>query len=300
MEDNLNEIFRHIFWTTIKWIEPCHVKTSLCGFMQTAKAQISLRISTIWSGPSLSTNRIIGYYIMYECRAKAWMILSACPGWSESGHFAHVWRLSLFGLTLPKLNNTGPVQILCCRPFFKLSQPLMMSFFPVCVKVIWLTDSSVTWVKIWQSIVWIWIILWTLFAKKSYTLTVCLTHSRKPCVFRASIKFKVSGTGLKRKYFFLFIHGKNVFVMLTADNILIFWFFFFRQKGCLVDSSHEMPKSYFLWKEIKKHEKISSATILICTLITKGIFSNISSKTYLVCVTVFSLSIVTDKHEQMV
>ena len=34
--------------------------------------------------------RIIGYFRMYERRAKAWMILSACTGWSESVHFAHV------------------------------------------------------------------------------------------------------------------------------------------------------------------------------------------------------------------
>ena len=30
--------------------------------MGTAKAQISLRIRAVWSGPSLSANKIIGYY----------------------------------------------------------------------------------------------------------------------------------------------------------------------------------------------------------------------------------------------
>ena len=29
---------------------------------------------------------------MYECRAKARVILYECTGWSESAHFAHVWR----------------------------------------------------------------------------------------------------------------------------------------------------------------------------------------------------------------
>ena len=32
------------------------------GHMRTAKAQISLRIRAVWSGPSLSAYRIIGYY----------------------------------------------------------------------------------------------------------------------------------------------------------------------------------------------------------------------------------------------
>ena len=36
--------------------------------MRTAKAQISLRIRAVWSGSSLSANRIIGYYRMYQRR----------------------------------------------------------------------------------------------------------------------------------------------------------------------------------------------------------------------------------------
>ena len=60
--------------------------------MRTAKAQISLRIRAVWSGPLLSANRLIVYYKMYEWRAKAWIILCACTGWSESAHFAHVRR----------------------------------------------------------------------------------------------------------------------------------------------------------------------------------------------------------------
>ena len=52
------------------------------GHMRTAKAQISLRIRAVWSGPSLSANRIIGYYEMYEWRAKAPDDISACARWS--------------------------------------------------------------------------------------------------------------------------------------------------------------------------------------------------------------------------
>ena len=60
------------------------------GHMRTAKAQISLRVRAVWSGPSLSANRFIGYYRMFEWRAKARMTLCACAGWSESVHVAHV------------------------------------------------------------------------------------------------------------------------------------------------------------------------------------------------------------------
>ena len=39
---------------------------------------------------AFTANRIIGYYRMYEWRAKTWMILCACTGWSESVHFRYV------------------------------------------------------------------------------------------------------------------------------------------------------------------------------------------------------------------
>ena len=61
---------------------PCMQK-SVLGHMRIGKAQISLHIHTVRSGPSLFTRRIIGYYRMYEWRAKARMILCAYPGWSE-------------------------------------------------------------------------------------------------------------------------------------------------------------------------------------------------------------------------
>ena len=36
------------------------------GHMRTANAKISLRIRIVWSGPSLPTNRIIGYLRMFQ------------------------------------------------------------------------------------------------------------------------------------------------------------------------------------------------------------------------------------------
>ena len=63
------------------------------GHMRIAKAQISLRIHAVQSGPSLSANRIIGYYLIYKWRAKTREC--ACAGWSKSAdvqrHFL-VWR----------------------------------------------------------------------------------------------------------------------------------------------------------------------------------------------------------------
>ena len=61
----------------------------LSGHMQTAKVHI---IFIVWSGPSLTTNRIIGYYKMYERRSITQVILCICAGWSESVQFGHVWR----------------------------------------------------------------------------------------------------------------------------------------------------------------------------------------------------------------
>ena len=60
--------------------------------MRTAKAQISLRIRAVWSGPTLSAVRVTGYYIMYPWRANAPMRPCACVQWSESVHFAHARR----------------------------------------------------------------------------------------------------------------------------------------------------------------------------------------------------------------
>ena len=62
------------------------------GHLRAAKALIRLRIRAVWSGPSLSANRVIGYCRMWEWRANTRMIRYACAGWSESANFAHVRR----------------------------------------------------------------------------------------------------------------------------------------------------------------------------------------------------------------
>ena len=62
------------------------------GIMPMGKAQISLPIHVVWSRPSLSANRIIGYCRMCEWRAKACILLRTCAGLSESVHFVHVWK----------------------------------------------------------------------------------------------------------------------------------------------------------------------------------------------------------------
>ena len=58
----------------------CHMGHSMWkrvfGHMHRAKAQISLSTHAVASGSSLSTNRIIAYYRMYESRAKAHISLS--------------------------------------------------------------------------------------------------------------------------------------------------------------------------------------------------------------------------------
>ena len=56
-------VTRHI------WAESC--KNLSSGIYRQKKAQISLRIRAVWSGPLLSFNRITGYYRMFELRAKA-------------------------------------------------------------------------------------------------------------------------------------------------------------------------------------------------------------------------------------
>ena len=73
-----------------------------CAFrhMRTAKALIRLRIRAVWTGPSLSADRITGYYRMYKWRITARMMLCACVGWPESGHSAHV-RRHVFALRGP-------------------------------------------------------------------------------------------------------------------------------------------------------------------------------------------------------
>ena len=62
------------------------------GHVRTVKAQISLRIRAVWSGPLLSANRIIGYNRTFQWRAITRMKLCACAWWFDWAQFAHAQR----------------------------------------------------------------------------------------------------------------------------------------------------------------------------------------------------------------
>ena len=68
------------------------IRKHVYGHMRTANAQIRLRIRAVWSGPSLSANRIVGYYRMFQRKANAQMSFRACAEWCKSTHFAHARR----------------------------------------------------------------------------------------------------------------------------------------------------------------------------------------------------------------
>ena len=86
-QHNFADIQLIAYWSNSAEYMGRSMRKRVFGHMRTAKTQISLRIRAVWSGPSLSANRISGYYKMYEWRAKARMILCACAGWSDSTHF---------------------------------------------------------------------------------------------------------------------------------------------------------------------------------------------------------------------
>ena len=69
------------------------------GHMRTAKAQISLRFRAVWSGPSLSGNRITGYYEMDGVQR---------PGWHSS--HAQVRLKSACFITKICLYNVDPLK----------------------------------------------------------------------------------------------------------------------------------------------------------------------------------------------
>ena len=82
----------------LSWYMVLSMRKRAFGHMRTEKAQISLRIRAVWSGPSLSANRIIWYYRTYGWRANARMILWACAGWIRIWTFCACSK-SLFRLT---------------------------------------------------------------------------------------------------------------------------------------------------------------------------------------------------------
>ena len=70
------------------------------GHMQTVKGQTSLDICDDWSEPALSSNRIIGYYRLYEWKTMTMMILYVCARLSDSTHL-HMFQGTFFHGTQP-------------------------------------------------------------------------------------------------------------------------------------------------------------------------------------------------------
>ena len=95
--------------------------------MQTAKAQISLRMHAVWAGPSLSAIRIIWHVRMYV-RENVWMILCTCAGWSESAYFAHLRRhvFAWYGLYE------------CHDNMRHAERQIVLQVVPVCLKTLWI------------------------------------------------------------------------------------------------------------------------------------------------------------------
>ena len=80
--------------------------------MLTAKALISLVICAFWAGPSLSANRIIGFW-MYEWRAKAQILLCTCAGWSEPAHVQRHFLLDMTHLPMSKKTSIARKPMAC-------------------------------------------------------------------------------------------------------------------------------------------------------------------------------------------
>ena len=74
-----SKLYRHVF-VMIHNHSGLTVRKHIFERMRAAKAQISLRIRADWSGPSLSTNRIVGHNKMYEWKANVRIKLCACVG----------------------------------------------------------------------------------------------------------------------------------------------------------------------------------------------------------------------------
>ena len=80
-----------LFWDR-KLCGPRHGK-HVFGHIRTSKDQFGLRIHTVWSGPFLSTNRIIGCYRMIERRAKPrWIFVRSCLfAWHHENMPIYFW-----------------------------------------------------------------------------------------------------------------------------------------------------------------------------------------------------------------
>ena len=74
------------------WVYGGAIRKRVFTLLQTANAQISLRIRSVWSGPSLFANRSIGHYRLYRKQTPGWDFAHARD---ESVHFSHA-QIHLF------------------------------------------------------------------------------------------------------------------------------------------------------------------------------------------------------------
>ena len=71
------------------------MRKPVVGHMRTAKAQVSLRIRTVWSGPPLSANRIIGYYrIITKTRLFKYIENLTTKNWKFSDKNSDIFHIS--------------------------------------------------------------------------------------------------------------------------------------------------------------------------------------------------------------
>ena len=89
--------------------------------MRTAKAQIRLRGRAVWSGHSLSADRIIWHHRMYQWRANARMKLCACARWICISAF---WTCSKASFRLTWLSYTNASTFITSRTQFTSLQYL--------------------------------------------------------------------------------------------------------------------------------------------------------------------------------
>ena len=73
-------ILHRLQWSV--WL--CHATTCLLAYVNSKGPDWPAH--SVWLGSSLFAKRIIGYYRMYEWKAKARIIFCTCAGWSEYAH----------------------------------------------------------------------------------------------------------------------------------------------------------------------------------------------------------------------
>ena len=115
---------------------PCYAQTSLRAYMDSDGPDHPAR-----SGPSLSANRIIGYYKKYEWTAKARLIVCARAEWYESAHFAHARWCNVTIMNVLFSDACTVITFNCCLLCF-LFLCLYFVCFTYIVANIWTWDQD--------------------------------------------------------------------------------------------------------------------------------------------------------------